>query len=122
MPKLKDFKIEFRQGVLDQISARELTSEKLKNTSVMKMNVPKFRGYESPQDIYTFKSEFQRKVSPTCRNSVLPNYLKTNYLSGQALAVVKEIDDIDRIWERLIESFGNVDILLNSSFVEFLRE
>ena len=93
----------------------------MKNTSVMKMNVPKFRGYDSSQDVYTFKSEFQRLIAPTCRTSVLPDYLKTNYLTGQALEVVRELDNIDEIWKRLLDSFGNVDILLNNKLSNVVK-
>ena len=33
---------------------------------------------------------------------------------GQALSLVKEIDDLDKIWERLKSSFGNASTLLSA--------
>ena len=33
---------------------------------------------------------------------------------GQALSLVKEIDDLDKIWKRLKSSFGNVSTLLSA--------
>ena len=44
------------------------------------------------------------------------DYVKHNYLEGQAFQIVQEIHDLDQIWERLRSSFGNVSILLTSKF------
>ena len=73
-------------------------------------------------DFYAFKAEFEKLVSPRVQGSVqdklLPDYLKTNYLGGHALALVKEINDINQIWDRLKFSFGNVANLLSNKLVE----
>ena len=57
-------------------------------------------------------------ISPRIQAKLLPDYLKNNYLEGQALEIVKEIDDIEKIWERLRVSFGNVAILLHDKLGE----
>ena len=44
----------------------------------------------------------------------MPEYLKNNYLEGQALEIVKEISVIEEIWGRLKTSFGNVTIPLTN--------
>ena len=48
------------------------------------------------------------------RQSYYQIFWKNNYLEGQALQIVKEINNIDDIWDRLKTSFGNVEILLNN--------
>merc|ERR1712096_521712 len=75
-------------------------------------------GYDSVLDYYTFKSEFDKLVVPHVRANLLPDYLKNNYLDGQALQLVKEIHDLDEIWKRLKESFGDVQSLLSRKLSE----
>ena len=50
--------------------------------------------------------------APHFQSKFLPDQLKSKYLDGQALLIVKEIHDLDEIWKRLEEAFGNVDLLL----------
>ena len=69
-------------------------------------------------DFYTFKVEFEKLVAPWVQAKLLPEYLKNNYLEGQAFEIVKEIDDIDKIWGRLKQSFGNVVTLLSTKLKE----
>ena len=57
-------------------------------------------------------------ITPRVQKQLLPEYLKNNYLDGQALLLVKEIDDLDQIWDRLKISFGNVETLLRNKFWE----
>ena len=52
------------------------------------------------------------------QSKLLSDYLKNNYLEGQALQIVKEINDNDKIWDRLKSSFGNVSFLLNNKLEE----
>ena len=52
---------------------------------------------------------------------LLPDYLKNNYLEGQAFAIVSEINEIDEIWERLKTLFGNVEMLLNNKLSETIK-
>ena len=57
---------------------------------------------------YTFKSEFEKLIVPRVQAKLLPDYLKYNYLGGQALQLATEIDDLDNIWDRLKRSYGTV--------------
>ena len=91
-----------------------MSAEKVKNASVLEINVPKYHGYESELDFYTFRSEFEKLISPHILAKLLPEYLKNSYLECQALEIVKEINVIEEIWERLKTSFGNVTILLTN--------
>ena len=48
----------------DIITARDISEEKLKKSSLMPIELPKFHGFGSKLDIYNFKSEFQRLMQP----------------------------------------------------------
>ena len=51
---------------------------------------------------------------PYVQKSLLAETLKYNYLGNPALTLVKELTDIDEIWERLIKSYGDPrNLLLN---------
>ena len=43
-----------------------------------------------------------------------PDVLKFNYLSGHALTLVEKEVNYDKIWIRLVESFGNSRLLLRN--------
>ena len=118
---LKKLKDDYQENLEQEIVKRELNSDKIKDSSLLKLDVPKYHGYGSSLDFYTFKSEFEKLISPRIRAKLLPDYLKNNYLEGQALQIVKEIHEIDKIWERLKSSFGNVEILLNNKLSEIVK-
>ena len=110
---LKFEKSAYQDLVNAEINKRDLTEEKMKNASLLGITLPKFKGYHSKLDYYSFKSEFEKLIVPRVQAKLLPDYLKNNYLEGHALQVVKEIDDLESIWDRLKLSFGNVNILMS---------
>ena len=63
-------------------------------------------------DIYTFRTQFDKFVKPYVQKTLLPDTLKLNYLGDPALTLVKQLKDIDEIWERLTNSYGNTRVLL----------
>ena len=77
------------------------------------IQLEKFSGYDSALDFHTFKSDFYRLVVPRIQAPLLPDYLKKNFLVGQALELVKEIPDLDTIWDRLKSSYGDVITLMS---------
>ena len=93
---------------------RDLSSEKLQNALLLEIELSKFTGYNSIMDIYTFQTEFERLISPNIQKKLLPDYLKNNYLEGDTLILVREIVDIEGIWEKLKESFGDTMLLLQN--------
>ena len=115
---LKSLLESFKSNLETELLARDLTEEKLKNASALGIHIPKFKGYDSVLDFYTFKSEFEKLVVPHVRANLLPDYLRNNYLDGQALQLVKEIHDLDDIWIRLKESYGDVQSLLSKKLAE----
>ena len=78
-----------------EMTKRDLSFEKLKNASILNMELPKFTGYSSPMDIYSFQTEFEKLISPRIQKKLLPEYLKRNYLEGPVLLLVKEFADIE---------------------------
>ena len=80
----------------------------------LKIELPKFSGYDSKMDIYSFQVEFEKLIAPEIQRKFQPEYLKRNYLDGHALLLVKEVDDLESIWKKLKESFGCTMMLLQN--------
>ena len=102
-----DKKAKFQESLHNIVMERDITSDKLKNASTLQFELPKFSGYDSKMDFYTFKSEFQKLVEPTVQIMYWADYLKRNYLTGSAFTFVERESDYSKIWHRLFESFGN---------------
>ena len=90
-----------------------------KNASKLGIKLESFKGYKSKIDYYSFKSEFEKLIAPHVHAPLLADHLKKNYLDGQAYELVKEINDLDSIWERLKEAYGDVEKLLSKKLAEF---
>ena len=108
----------YKKSLTDEIAERDLSDEKMKNSTTLGIDLPPFKGYDSPTDYFTFKLDFEKLVSPRYVKPLLPEILKKNYLKGQALEIVKDVHDLDDIWERLEQSFGNVTVLLTTKLKE----
>ena len=81
---LRVLKTKFQDDLAQNIADRDLSSEKVKNTSLLRIKVPKYHGYGSSVDFQlTFKSEFEKLISPNIQKKLLPEYLKNNYLMGK---------------------------------------
>jgi hypothetical protein len=108
----------YQSGMELEIRNRDISAKKLQNSSLLKIELAKFKGYGSEMDIYTFQTEFEKLISPNIQNKLLPDYLKKNYLDGHALLLVKEIPDLENIWTKLKESFGCTMLLLQNKLSE----
>ena len=78
---------------------RDITPDKLKNATTLKVEIPKFSGY-------TFKTEFKKLVEPPIQKKYWADYLKRNYLAGMAFTLVEK--ETAQIWEMLSQSFGDM--------------
>ena len=87
---LLDKHIEFKDNLQKEIDTRELKKEKSFDVSKLKIEIQKFKGYESKIDIYTFKEKFEKLCVKTTPKRLLPELLKNNYLEGPALDHVKK--------------------------------
>ena len=97
-----------------EIIKRDISEEKLRNAVGLKIELPKFKGYDSDTDLYTFRTEYEKLVEPYVQRKLWSEVLKINYLSGAALTLVNTIEDIDQNWMRLFKSFGNTNLLLRN--------
>ena len=112
--KRKRFQTDLSRLVVE----RDVTPDKLRNASMLEIEIPKFTGYDAKMDIFTFKTEFKKLVEPVVKKSCWADYLKRNYLGGSALTLVEREVDYSQIWEKLFASYGNARVLLQSKFGE----
>ena len=88
------------------MTTRDISEEKLKNANSIKIELAKFQGYDSKLDIYSFRSQFEKLIQPTCQKRFWVDILKKNYLSGPALILVEQSDSMDEIWSKLTNAYG----------------
>ena len=97
---------------------REIEKQKNFNKSVLNINLGKFKGYNSKIDIYTFQDQFEKLYIKGTPKSMLPDVLINKHLEGSAQLLVKSNNDIDDIWIRLKEVFGDIKTLLSNKLAE----
>ena len=54
----------FAVNVCKEIIKRDISEEKLRNAVGLKIELPKFKGYDSDTDLYTFHTEFEKLIEP----------------------------------------------------------
>ena len=104
--------VKFTSDVSSEVKKRELTKEKLFQVSTLKIKLPKFSGYDSQLDVYTFHEKFMKLHKAEVPKSHMPELIKNNYLEGAALDFVKRHETIDEIWASLKKSFGDPRMML----------
>ena len=104
----------FLSSISDAIKTRDISEKKLKNSSNMDINLPKFSGHDSDMDIYTFRSEFRKLIEPFAQKCMWDEYLKKNYLKGAAYNLVSKMKNIDEIWKKLFEVYGDTRLILEN--------
>ena len=90
----------YKKLLSSEILDRKLSAEKMKSLPSLKIDLQTFRGYESEIDIYSFQIEFEKLFQSSVQRKFLPDYLKSNYLKGSALSLVKNMDSLEEIWEQ----------------------
>ena len=103
------------------IDDRDISEKKLKNSAELDIELPKFEGYNSDMDVYTFKAEFKKLIEPFVQKCLWVDYLKKNLLSGPALNLVLKIDKVEEIWTKLLEVYGNTHLMLQNKLAAFDR-
>ena len=107
-----NLKSKFNEDLTSEIDRRELNKRDLMKETKLNIKLSKFSGYDSDLDIYTFQSEFEKLHLRTTTKRLLPDLLINNHLSEPALSLVKHLDNIDEIWGRLKEVYGDTKFLL----------
>ena len=115
---ISDLHEKYVSEITSECSVRNVSDSNMRDSCSLKIELKKFSGYNSPLDIYSFRTEFEKLHAKRLRAALLPEYLKNNYLEGTALSLVKTMTDIKEIWERLIEAFGDTKVLLSNKLKE----
>ena len=110
--KMCSLRDKYEKDLEDQYKKRQIEQKKAFNKQKLNVKIPKFQGFDSVDDIYTFQSKFEKVHLNETPRHLLPDVLKNNFLLNPALAVVSDLDDIDKIWARLKESFGDAKLML----------
>ena len=110
--KINKFKESYSHCIDNEMRKREITKQELFNELKLRINLPRFSGYESKIDIFTFQSEFLKGHKRTTPTRMMPDILKNNLLEGPALSLVHSVNDIDKIWARLKAAYGDPKLLL----------
>ena len=108
----------FVENLKKLVADRDISPEKLRDAASFKIDLPKFTGYDSAMDFFTFKSQFQKLIEPNKQKKYWADFLKRNYLGGLALTLVEKETDYSKIWDRLKESFGNTRMLLQNKLTD----
>jgi len=106
-------KATFIHEVEQELASREIEKCKLFKESMLNIKLQKFKGYSSSIDIYTFQSLFEKLHFRSTPRRLLSDLLKNNYLDEPALSLVKGEENIEEIWKRLKQAFGDVKIMLS---------
>ena len=67
--------------------------------SCLNIKLPKFKGYDSAMDIFTFQSTFEKVYEKRTLRTMLLDLLINNYLEDRALSLIKSVRDISEIWD-----------------------
>jgi len=116
--QLIELKVTYAENLHLEIEQREIEKKDTFNSSILNIKLSKFRGYDSPLDIYTFQTQFEKLYLKTTPSIVLPDLLKNNHLDDPALLLVKNVDNMADIWNRLKDAYGDHKMLLTSKISE----
>ena len=104
----------YYQTLHQKVIDGDISEEKLKNSKSVSLEPPKFSGWDSKMDIYSFRSDFELIIQPNQQKKYWLETLKKKCLSGPALVLVEKTETIEEAWEKLVCSYGNVKMLLQS--------
>ena len=112
--KLDSMKHNFVKAVNDEVSKRKLDKDLHHNKSHLNINLEKFPGYESPVDYYTFRDNFEKIYLQSIPTEFLSDLLKNNFLAEQASPLVRIMNNINKIWQKLKSAYGDTKTTLSS--------
>ena len=115
---LINFTSSYECEVKEEMKLREIDKLETFKKSSLNIKLPKFVGYNSPMNIYTFISEFDKLYSGSVPKLLQADLLKNNLLDKRALSLVKSVTNIEEIWSRLKSAFGDREILLANKLSE----
>ena len=108
-------------NVEKEMESRELHKLETFKTSYLNFKLPKFKGYDSAMDIFTFKSAIKKFYEKRTPRTMLPDLLTNNYLEDPALSLVKSVKDISEIRDRLKLAYGDPRSMLKKEISEISK-
>ena len=111
----------YEQDLKKMILEREIEKESLFKERKLNIKLGKFKGYDSAQDIYSFKDDFEKLYSKTTPKRLMCDLLRNNHLDDPALSLVKSIESIDEAWSRLKQAYGEPKVMLNRKIMEIRK-
>ena len=105
----------------EQIEDQEIDKTKQFNKAQLNIKLDRFTGYDSKTDFYTFKTNFEKIHLQSTPRKLLPDLLKNNNLAEPALTLIKTLDDIDTIWQRLKDAYGDAKVMLSRKLQEIQK-
>ena len=118
---LSDLKQVFAKSLDEEIEDQEIDKTKRFNKAQLNIKLDRFGGYDSNTDFYTFKTNFEKLHLQSTPRKLLPDLLKNNYLAEPALTLIKTLDDIDTIWTRLKDTYGDAKVMLSRKLHEISK-
>ena len=104
---------DFEKKVKEEVVKREIDKEKLFKEGKLNIKLGRFKDFDSALDIYTFQDNFEKLYLRTTPRRLLPDLLKNNHLENPALLLVKSVENIDEIWSRLKQMYGDPKTMLS---------
>ena len=111
-------KTQYVAALDEEVKGREIHKAKSFQQSKLNIKLESYKGYGSSTDIYTFQSAFEKKYLKDTPRYHLPDVLINNHLENPAKDLVRGLEDIDEIWERLHKSYGDPKVLLKMKISE----
>ena len=108
--QINEMREEFEDKLRMDLDLYDLTDQKMKLATHTTIDIGKFSG-EVGEDFYTFRTQFESAYNNHPRNLKV-EWLKNNHLAGKAKNCIGSLDDLERIWARLKDNFGNTEQLL----------
>ena len=107
--ELTALKGDYMEWLKNEISDREIDKHQLFKEKILKIKLAKFSDY------YTCKDEFEKLHLRATFKTMLPELLRISYLEDCALSLVKNIQNIDKIWKRLKKHTRHKDYALKKN-------
>ena len=94
----------YRTQIKCEFKNQELDKWDSFDKSKLNIKLGHFSGYDSPVNIYDFKSDFLKLYEKSVPFDVQADLLKNNYLEKEALTLVKNISDVKEMSRRFFQT------------------
>ena len=110
--ELAALKGDYMEKLKNKTSESEIDKISYSKKKKINIKLAKISGISSSLGYYTFKNQFDKLHLRTALKTMLPELLRNNYLEDLVLSLVKNIQGIEEIWNRLKKAYGDTKIML----------